>query len=231
MRVLVVRHAETEANAAGICQGQSEFPLSSVGRAQARALGVRLAGEAALSARVFCSDLGRARQTLAEAAASAPWLLENVVYTPLLRERALGAFERRPVAEFNASVRTLSTSARRTHRPPGGESWRDVEACAASFLQTLLLHELFRCPPASPSGCLVLSHGGCICCLLTACGLVARGRPANTGIYTLAARGRDPSARGGGAVAWTVVSANDTAHLLSLSPATAEADDCAEGEV
>ncbi len=42
MRILLARHGETLWNAEGRYQGQIDIPLSSVGEAQARALGERL---------------------------------------------------------------------------------------------------------------------------------------------------------------------------------------------
>ena len=45
MRLLIVRHGETTANAAGICQGQSlnpDYKLTELGMAQARAGGEAL---------------------------------------------------------------------------------------------------------------------------------------------------------------------------------------------
>jgi glucosyl-3-phosphoglycerate phosphatase len=56
-RVTLIRHAETEANAAGIWQGQGDAGLSEVGRSQAAALGERLS-DAGFS-RVVSSDLVR----------------------------------------------------------------------------------------------------------------------------------------------------------------------------
>ena len=56
-----VRHGETEGNAAGIMQGQCDYPLTKEGVSQARLVGLHLSQ---VSFRcVWCSDLGRARQT------------------------------------------------------------------------------------------------------------------------------------------------------------------------
>ena len=61
MRVLLARHGETPWNAEGRYQGQTDIPLSPVGREQARKLGLRLAD--ARITRAVASPLGRARHT------------------------------------------------------------------------------------------------------------------------------------------------------------------------
>jgi len=57
--LVLVRHGETEANAAGLLLGRSESPLTDRGRAQAAALGRLVVPPA----RVITSPLGRARDT------------------------------------------------------------------------------------------------------------------------------------------------------------------------
>ena len=61
MRVLLARHGETAWNAEGRYQGQSDIALSSVGEAQARALGARLL-EVRID-RAIASPLSRALRT------------------------------------------------------------------------------------------------------------------------------------------------------------------------
>ena len=63
--IWVLRHGETEWNRAGRMQGVLDSPLTDLGRAQARALGILLTGEGvtARSHRFVCSPQGRARAT------------------------------------------------------------------------------------------------------------------------------------------------------------------------
>jgi broad specificity phosphatase PhoE len=70
MRVILVRHGETDLNVKGIYRGRADIPLSPRGRAQSRAVGralrgVRLDG-------IYTSPLARARDTAAAIAARRP---------------------------------------------------------------------------------------------------------------------------------------------------------------
>lgn len=129
MRILLCRHGETAWNVEGRHQGQScDIPLSEAGRAQALALGRRLAGVPL--ARMVASPLLRARQTaelaLGERAA-------QLRFDPRLVEISHGTWEGRLAAEIQAEQPDLRKAWRESpHRVtlPGGESFRDVAARA-----------------------------------------------------------------------------------------------------
>jgi broad specificity phosphatase PhoE len=63
MKLLLVRHGQSVANAQGRIQGQFDSPLNDRGRAQARALAQRLEQEAWNLAALYASDLQRAAET------------------------------------------------------------------------------------------------------------------------------------------------------------------------
>jgi probable phosphoglycerate mutase len=86
--LLLVRHGETDWNAAGRLQGHTDRPLSDYGREQARRLAEELAGEEFDA--IYASDLARARET-AEIV-GAPLDLP-VVLDPDLREKNWGTWE------------------------------------------------------------------------------------------------------------------------------------------
>lgn len=63
MRLLLIRHGQSEGNAARRIQGQKEYPLSELGRQQARRLARRLAQEYDDIAAIYTSSQSRAAQT------------------------------------------------------------------------------------------------------------------------------------------------------------------------
>jgi broad specificity phosphatase PhoE len=86
--LLLVRHGETDWNADGRLQGQTDRPLSEYGRGQARQLAEDLEGEG-LDA-IYSSDLSRARET-AEIVGERLGL--PVELEPDLREKDWGTWE------------------------------------------------------------------------------------------------------------------------------------------
>jgi broad specificity phosphatase PhoE len=86
--LLLVRHGETDWNADGRLQGQTDRPLSDYGRRQARRLADELAGEEL--AAIYSSDLARARET---AEIVGERLGQPVVLEPDIRERDWGTWE------------------------------------------------------------------------------------------------------------------------------------------
>lgn len=125
MRILLARHGETLWNVQGRYQGQTfDIPLSDVGRAQALALGKRLAGLPIL--RAVASPLLRARQTAELALGDRAALL---IQDPRLVEISHGDWEGRLASEIQAEQPDLRRAWRETpHRVrlPGGESFQDV---------------------------------------------------------------------------------------------------------
>ncbi len=86
--LLLVRHGETDWNAAGRLQGHTDRPLSDYGREQARRLAEELAGEEFDA--IYASDLARARET---AEIVGVQLQLPVVLDPDLGEKNWGTWE------------------------------------------------------------------------------------------------------------------------------------------
>lgn len=86
--LILIRHGETDWNRRKCFQGQIDVPLNEFGLAQAERLARRLAGEAVDA--IVCSDLARARQTAAPAAAA---LGLSPSYSAEFREQAFGLLE------------------------------------------------------------------------------------------------------------------------------------------
>jgi probable phosphoglycerate mutase len=148
-RILLARHGETSWNAAGRLQGHTDIPLNDAGRAQARALAAQLRGHGI--ARVFTSDLARARETgeivAAELGLPAP------IVEPELRERRFGIFEGLTRDEIIARYpESWSHWRQAIAAPEGGEPHADsVERI------TRALHRVWA---ELADTALVVSHGG-----------------------------------------------------------------------
>ena len=145
-RILLVRHGQSEWNAAGRWQGQADPPLTSLGRRQAyeaaRAVG-------AVDA-IWASDLQRAVETATIVADSVG--VGPVVVDPDLRERDAGEFSGLTRDELERRFPGYLADHR---RPPGWEPDEVLLARAVTALQ--------RIADAVPGGdVVVITHGGLV---------------------------------------------------------------------
>lgn len=130
-RFYLVRHGETEWNARGIIQGQSDSPLTAVGEEQARLLALQLRDVPFDVA--FSSDLGRAMRT-AEIIVRGRGL--PVRTTPLLRERRFGRYEGQPREALPPPHAGSSAADQRGYgTAPDIESDEAMEARLLTFLR------------------------------------------------------------------------------------------------
>lgn len=146
-RLLLIRHGETEWNAARRLQGQRDIGLSSAGEAQAVALAPLVA--ALVPCLVRSSDLARARHTAA--------LLGHpeAEPEPRLREQALGDWEGRPVTDIRAVDGEAYLAWRAgTYAPPGAEHWDAFRQRVRAGIDAALT--------AGPKTVALVCHGGVI---------------------------------------------------------------------
>jgi broad specificity phosphatase PhoE len=125
MRIILVRHGETEWNRLGFCQGVTDIGLNDTGRLQASLLAESLR-ECEIAA-VYSSDLKRAYETAGPVAA-----LHNleVKREPKLREMNQGYFEGLPFAEIRKTHGEFLKRWRsepESVRIPGGETLKEVQ--------------------------------------------------------------------------------------------------------
>ncbi len=195
----LVRHGETEWNAAGRIQGHLDVPLSATGLVQAAAIGQRLGGEAFDA--ILSSDLERALQT-ARPIGRHPE--QTILRDARLRERHLGVLQ--GLTGEEAAIRQPHAWGAFKARNPeaaleGGETLGEFSQRVVG-----LIDELLR---AHAGGRLLLvTHGG----VLDAAYRHATGMPLNAPrdfpIYNTSVnvlRHRDS--------AWTVESWGDVSHL------------------
>jgi broad specificity phosphatase PhoE len=147
LTLLLVRHGQSEWNARGLMQGQTDgIPLTELGHAQAAAGAEELAalGPGAL----ISSDLLRARQT-AEHCARATGL--PIAVTAALREQGYGVLEGRPSRELWDVVDWTDPH----WAAEGGESLARLHGRVTAFLEQLRAE-----PPADVVA--LVTHGDTI---------------------------------------------------------------------
>jgi len=128
--LLVIRHGETDWNAAGLIQGRTDRPLSSAGRTAFA--GVQLP-EAWTGASCLSSPLQRAMET-------ARLLGLRPVPEPRLIEMAWGEWEGRSLQDLRKTYGAAMAGNEAKgldFRPQGGESPRDVQARLKPLLASL----------------------------------------------------------------------------------------------
>ncbi len=166
--ILLARHGETDWNLECRVQGHTDRPLNETGREQALALAEALADEAVDA--VYSSDLVRAHET-ARIVAERKGL--DVVAMPELRERDFGTWEGLTDEEI------LERFPRAHHGP-----WGDAES-REEMLQRAE-EALRRIAASHPGGrVLVITHGGPVRALLTACNGRESGRISNCVVYRI----------------------------------------------
>jgi probable phosphoglycerate mutase len=111
MTILLVRHGETDGNAARILQ-RPDVPLNERGMHQAEQLAQRLLAHGFVH--ILCSDLLRARMTAAPLAARSGIAIEE---SPLLQERNFGDLRGLPYAGLTEDPFGPDVA------PPNGEDW------------------------------------------------------------------------------------------------------------
>jgi broad specificity phosphatase PhoE len=160
VRILLVRHGQSEWNALGRWQGQADPPLSDLGRLQAHAAAHALGAVGA----VFASDLVRAAETAAIIAAELG--VGPVVIDADLRERDAGEWsgltraeidERYPgyLPESRGAFAPRDRTKAEERRPPGwesDESLLDRALAAISRIET----------EVGSGDVLAVTHGGLI---------------------------------------------------------------------
>jgi 2,3-bisphosphoglycerate-dependent phosphoglycerate mutase len=200
MAIYLIRHGETEGNAARIIQ-LPDSPLSPRGIAQAERLAQSLAAEGI--SRIVSSDLPRATMTAAplQRVTGAPLLLDA-----LLQERNFGDLRGTPYAQLDVDPFAPD------YEPPNGESWetfyRRVERAWAVIREAAI---------ASDGHLAVVTHG------LVCRALAARHLSLRPGEETPARWENASLTIADGTAPWRVRILNSIAHLDGLSAGSSEA--------
>jgi len=145
MTVLLVRHGETDGNAARVLQ-RADVPLNERGMRQAERLARRLFAHGFVH--ILCSDLLRARMTAAPLAARPGITIEE---SPLLQERNFGDLRGMPCAKLTEDPFGPDFV------PPNGEDWPRFHARVAQAFALIVSRR------RAVNGTLVVLTHGLVC--------------------------------------------------------------------
>ena len=161
MRLVFVRHAESEGNAEGRLQGHADFPLSDDGRAQAATLFDRFKREGLRPTHVYSSPLKRTAETAQ--IVSREWPVE-ISYSDDLKEHDIGVFSGLTWSEATAAhpemARALDES-RDWAVVEGAESFADQRSRAERVVSGLVGAH------GNDDVVVVFTHGGILLQLLS----------------------------------------------------------------
>lgn len=158
MRIIMLRHGQTEWNALQRYQGQTDIPLNDTGREQAYQAALLLKEQEAVQA-IYCSDLLRASET-------AQIIGESLGIEPIsdarLRELSFGVWEgltftevyEKYPQEFDDWFRATPT-----YIVPGGESFHR--------LNERVIEAIAKIKQAGHQTVLLVTHGGVIKAMLS----------------------------------------------------------------
>ncbi len=200
VKITVVRHGESDSNAAGLWQGQGDAALSPAGHVQAKALAQRLDGHS--YDLVLSSDLRRASDT-------AGYLGLEMEIDAVWRELDVGSWDGKSREEVEAEDPDALAAVRKGEdvRLGGGESMREFDGRLIDAFNTMV----GRLDPDGSA--LLVAHGGVIASLTRqVLGQLGGFRPGlgpleNTSLTRIEVREAGPM----------LISYNDAGHLGPLS--------------
>ncbi len=134
MQLTIIRHGQTQSNVSKMIQGHLHGKLTLEGIKQAKKLGIRLKNEK--FDLILCSDLGRAKDTLAIILKVSNHRNVKVKYMKELRERCFGINEGIKIKDAESRL-LKSGKSRFEYKPKGGESRIHVQKRMNKFLEKI----------------------------------------------------------------------------------------------
>ena len=155
MKLILIRHGMTEANARRLYCGSTDLPLSEAGKAALRERKAAVGVPCADGFRVVTSGMKRTEETLAVLCGEIPHEADAA-----FREMDCGAFEMRSYEELKNDPAYLAwiTGDNEANVTPGGESGQIMTARVLAGLERLL---------ADGRDTLLVTHGGVIAAIMT----------------------------------------------------------------
>ena len=191
MKLIIIRHGQTEQNEKGIYQGQTQGKLTQKGKEQAKKLAKRLEKEKIDL--IYCSDLQRTKDTIK------PFLEQKNIpihYVTALRERSFGVVEglkRKQVEEYltKNKIKHYGDSNFET-----GETFDDMWKRISNFYNILINKH-------QEGNILLVTHGGLIKQMLVRMFDHPDIIPDNTSVTEIEIKDKNPK----------LLIFNDTSHL------------------
>ncbi len=159
MKVVLIRHGQSEGNLAQVIQGQKDYPLSKKGAEQAQKAGQELK-ETYHFDRIYSSNLQRAAKT-AEIIASY-FNITEITFTEKLSELNFGSFQGRKSLELTDEEKAYLNSCweNTTKHYPGGETVEELSTRVKEVFSEITNSN------AENSTILVVSHRRTLFCFL-----------------------------------------------------------------
>lgn len=156
--ITIVRHGESVGNFENRLQGQMDYPLTDLGKRQARALAERWAREGKGFESALASPLSRASETARILVESLK--IQNYEEDPIWMERDMGVFSGQTFKEVKQAKKKLN------HPNPFASSDRSRESDWSLYLRACTaLHSLLQ---RTPGKYLIVTHGAFMNMLLLA---------------------------------------------------------------
>lgn len=161
--ISLLRHAETDYNALGYLIGgrSNHILLSSKGKEQALAVGMKMRKEHIKFDRVFCSVAERKKQTVELIQSQCQMTDFPVIYSEQLQELSQGEWEGKLRSEIYTPARLAEINANQWNfKAPNGESQKEVEERMFSFISNEILSKYIE------GNFLIVGHGIAFKCML-----------------------------------------------------------------
>jgi broad specificity phosphatase PhoE len=155
VRFYLVRHGQSEANLHRIIAGHGDYPLTDLGKEQAKSLGQELVNKGIKFDAVYSSDIVRASETASIICSEMG--IKDIIFDKRLREGDAGVFEGKFSADLTELESEFLDSTMRTDKDvkvPDGESNIDMTIrIKEAFLEIIEKHP-------EDSTILIVGHGG-----------------------------------------------------------------------
>ena len=157
MRILLMRHGQTDLNVQKRLQGSSEIPLNEQGKEQAREAHAWLKEQELIPTKIISSPLGRAIET---GQLAAGWTdHSNIEVYPDLIEMSFGIYEQQNMEEVDPNFLSTCFDHPETYvAPKGGESFDEVVLRAGHVVE-MLRNRIAAGAITSDDTVLLVSHG------------------------------------------------------------------------